>query len=133
MAIRTPRKTLVQQLGPLCQLPLTRAGSVKRGQLTWRGEFQPTPISDTYTVKLEYSLEDGRGPRVFVESPPLELHPGADSLPHVFGGDRLCLNLPGEWRASESIVKTTIPWISEWLFYYEIWRSTGDWKGGGHG
>ena len=29
------------------------------------------------------------------------------------------------------IVDTTIPWTSEWLIYYEIWRATGDLYGGG--
>ena len=26
-----------------------------------------------------------------------------------------------------------IPWISEWLFYFEMWLITGEWYGGGHG
>jgi len=132
MAIYTPRKTLAQQLGPLGRLPLTVSTTVRRSRLVWRGRFQPTPISANYLVRIEYSLEDGRGPRVFVESPQLEVRPGEKSLPHVYAGDRLCLNLPGEWKSDESIAKTTVPWISEWLFYYEIWRSTGEWKGGGH-
>lgn len=132
MAIRTPRKSLAQQLGPLSQLPLTVSATVQRSQLLWRGRFQPTPISASYLARIEYSLDDGRGPRVYVESPQLEVRVGEASLPHVYEGDRLCLNLPAEWKRTDSIAKTTVPWISEWLFYYEIWRSTGDWKGGGH-
>jgi hypothetical protein len=53
-------------------------------------------------------------------------------LPHVFPGDRLCLHFSGEWRADQSIATTIMPWISEWLFHYEIWKVTGKWHGGGH-
>jgi hypothetical protein len=27
---------------------------------------------------------------------------------------------------------TVVPWISEWLLYYELWLFTGEWTGGGH-
>jgi hypothetical protein len=27
--------------------------------------------------------------------------------------------------------ETIVPWISEWLMYYELWLSTGEWLGGG--
>jgi len=30
-----------------------------------------------------------------------------------------------------SIASTILPWASEWLFHYEIWRATGEWTGGG--
>ena len=29
------------------------------------------------------------------------------------------------------IAETIVPWASEWLFYYEIWKGTGEWYGGG--
>ena len=54
-------------------------------------------------------------------------------LPHTFPGDKLCLHLPGEWSPKMYISHTTIPWTSEWLFYYEIWLISGSWDGGGHG
>ena len=25
-----------------------------------------------------------------------------------------------------------MPWVSLWLFFYEIWVVTGEWLGGGH-
>ncbi|WP_179098563.1 hypothetical protein [Burkholderia pseudomallei] len=28
-------------------------------------------------------------------------------------------------------IETYIPWTAEWLWYYEYWRSTGKWVGGG--
>jgi hypothetical protein len=33
----------------------------------------------------------------------------------------------------EPVDNTILPWISEWLFFYELWLFTGDWLGGGHG
>jgi hypothetical protein len=30
-----------------------------------------------------------------------------------------------------NISDTIIPWISEWLYYFEFWCITGEWYGGG--
>ena len=64
-------------------------------------------------------------------SPELE-HPDGEPLPHVYRGERLCLCYPGEWKSSQHIARTIIPWASEWLLQYEFWVATGDWHGGGH-
>ncbi len=29
------------------------------------------------------------------------------------------------------IATTVIPWLLEWLVYYEAWQATGEWLGGG--
>jgi hypothetical protein len=59
--------------------------------------------------------------------------PEGESLPHTYPGERLCLYYPGigEWRSDVLLVKTIVPWISEWLLNYEIWLATGIWCGGG--
>ena len=46
---------------------------------------------------------------------------------------RLCLYYPkyGEWKNYMYIADTIIPWTIEWLYYYEMWRITGEWLGGG--
>lgn len=31
------------------------------------------------------------------------------------------------------IANTIVHWAVEWMYYYEIWVSTGKWMGGGHG
>lgn len=72
-----------------------------------------------------------RRPEVVVLDPPLDV-PEGRSLPHVFPGDRLCLHYPGEWDDSMLVATTIVPWASEWLLHYEIWKSTGEWHGGGH-
>jgi hypothetical protein len=45
----------------------------------------------------------------------------------------LCLHFPKnkEWTPRMPIAKTIVPWISDWLFYYESWLVTGEWLGGG--
>ena len=43
----------------------------------------------------------------------------------------LCLYYPCEWNSTMNISDTIIPWISEWLYYFEFWCITGEWHGGG--
>lgn len=54
------------------------------------------------------------------------------TLPHVYENDRLCLYTPGEWYPTMWLSQTILPWTSEWLFHYEVWRTTDRWVGGGH-
>ena len=98
-------------------------------QLICTADLQPTSLSCVYTVQVRY--RHGRRPAVRVLKPALQLQSGATSLPHVYTGDELCLNLPGEWNSSMSIGHTILPWASEWLFHYEMWLATGKWTGGG--
>jgi hypothetical protein len=88
-------------------------------------------MSRRYTLRIAYRA--GGVPDVFVLTPELTLHPEADVLPHTYPGDRLCLHLPGRWSPHMYIAHATVPWTSEWLFYYELWLITGQWNGGGHG
>lgn len=71
---------------------------------------------------------------MWVLSPALFCRPGADRIPHMYNQERLCLYMPGsgEWAGDMSLGHTVIPWISVWLFYYELWHATGEWLGGGH-
>jgi hypothetical protein len=104
--------------------------SMKKNKVIWVGTIQPTPASIVYTVKIEYSLEDK--PRVWVLSPKLQKRNG-DPIPHTFPRQRLCLFLPNnnEWSKSKIIAKTIVPWISLWLYHYEVWHATGEWLGEG--
>jgi hypothetical protein len=96
------------------------------------GDVQPTPISEAYHVRIEY--ETGWSPKVRVLSPELFCREDADRIPHLYDQTRICLYLPGigEWRGDMSLGHTVIPWISLWLYYYELWHATGEWLGGGH-
>jgi len=101
---------------------------IRASKLTWIGKLTPTPLSRTYTVRIEYA---GRArPDVIVLDPQLEKRNG--HLPHVFPGDRLCLNMTYEWDSGMRIADTVVPWASEWLYFYELWLPDGVWMGGGH-
>ena len=94
-------------------------------------DLQPTAASCRYTVQLRYRL--GRRPEVRVTNPPLRIRGGADRIPHTFDNDLLSLHLDNEWRPTMRLADTIVPWASQWLFYYELWLTTGAWHGGGHG
>jgi hypothetical protein len=54
-------------------------------------------------------------------------------LPHVYRNPtRLCLYLPRtpEWQPWMRLDQTVVPWTSLWLFYFEDWLDSGEWKGG---
>lgn len=103
--------------------------AIRKGALNAVMRLQPTPASRTYTVRLVY--QPPKQPRVTVLEPDLDLYPGAARLPHVYAGNELCLYTPGEWDHHMSLATTIIPWIAEWLFFYEGWLAIGKWEGGG--
>lgn len=109
--------------------PQFETRSSSRQRAVWRGTLQPTELSDVYTVEIAYTL--AQRPDVHVLEPQLKLHPDHKRLPHVYPGNSLCLYTFGEWYAGLYIANTIVPWISLWLFFYEIWLATGRWKGGG--
>ncbi len=123
-------KTLAQQLGALAGLSVTRQARIRRSRLTWHASLQPTPLSRTYVVRLDYA-QGGPAPRVRVLSPDLR-DGGIERLPHVYSGDELCLCYPWQWNDGALIVRTVVPWASEWLLHYELWKIDRRWRGGGH-
>ena len=59
---------------------------------------------------------------------------GERPLPHVYHDPlRLCLTLPGtrEWTGTMRIDQTFVPWATTWLYYFEEWLISDEWKGGG--
>ena len=108
-------------------------GILKRDKLTWDFDACPTPLSRTYNARICYRA--GQPPVVFVRKPHLPTLAGGRRLPHVYQQDptRLCLYLPdsGEWSPTMRISETFVPWTVLWLFYFEEWLATNEWKGGG--
>jgi len=84
-------------------------------------------------VRIEY--QQGDSPDVFVDAPDLTLLAGGRALPHVYEEKptRLCLYRPRarEWVGAMRIDQTIVPWTTLWLFYFEEWLSSNEWKGGG--
>ena len=106
-----------------------RKSNYKEG--IWIGDLQPTKWSNKYKIKIRYKIK--QSPKVTVISPTLLLAKGTKRLPHVYSENELCLFYPKkkEWTSSHFIADTIIPWTSLWLFYYEDWLYTGQWRGGG--
>jgi hypothetical protein len=129
----------IRPLGAYEQLAMMRLvhprfqSTVHKGLLVCRGSIRPTALNATYKVRLEYRVWDV--PRVFVIEPALRERKPGERIPHTYTdrGPRPCLYLPGshEWRTDKRVADTIVPWLSEWLFYYEVWLVTGEWLGGG--
>lgn len=108
------------------------AASVDRQRsVTWIGPWRPTELSNQYTLEIVY--RQGLRPKIAVLHPHLELAPGQTKLPHVYedGQRDICVHRPEEWNKSMPIAMTMMPWISEWLYFYETWVITGKWLGKG--
>lgn len=104
---------------------------IRKNKLICFGKLQPTELSMLYFVKIVYKL--GETPELSIIDPPLERNSGGESSPHLYEGDLLCVYHPqkNEWDRTKVIADTIIPWISLWIYYYEIWLATGTWMGGG--
>lgn len=102
----------------------------KGKRLVAEGDLQPSSASEVYRIRVLYSLD--HGPTVYIIHPKLEKR-DQDNIPHTYPGNRLCLYLPrsGEWTAGKFLSETIIPWITLWLYHYEVWHATGEWLGGG--
>lgn len=102
-------------------------------RLSWSFAARPTAVSREYHLRLEYRT--GGVPELYVFSPDLVALAGDRRLPHVYSQSptRLCLYLPGtgEWHSSMLLATSVVPWAYLWLFYFEEWLSSGEWKGGG--
>lgn len=99
--------------------------SVIKGKVICSGEIQPTPECEKYKVKIEFF--PGRQPQVFIKSPDL---PSNNEI-HIYNEGFLCLFDPSEtqWKDTLKMSEYTIPWLVEWILYYELWKITGKWEG----
>ncbi len=126
--------TAAQQFVNLRSNPICRGdGELRAGRLTWRYSASPLPLSRDYDIRIEF--RQGGKPEVFVDGP--DLHTLADGrrIPHLYRQRpvKLCLYLPGtsEWQPWMLFDQTIVPWAMLWLFYFEEWLASDDWKGGG--
>lgn len=131
--VKLKRLTIAQQEFGLREICPESECDTHHNKLQWRGLLSPTPLSQEYIIEVVYKV--GLSPKIYVKEPQLII-PAGKKLPHVYcqKEKRLCLYYPrgkSEWNESMSLARTILPWASEWLFYYEIWLSTGEWLGGG--
>jgi hypothetical protein len=126
--------TPAQQYMALASSQICRGeGALTRERLTWRFGTRPSPLSRLYNLRIEYGQIGP--PNVFVDAPDLHELSGGRVLPHVYSQRpvRLCLHLPDafEWSRRDRLDLTIVPWSALWLFYFEEWLWSDDWKGGG--
>lgn len=126
--------TAAQQFINLRGNPVSRGDGVLRaGRLMWRYEATPSPVSRDYDLRIEFA--HGGTPEVYVDAPDLHALTDGRRIPHLYRQrpPKLCLYLPKtyEWQAWMRLDQTIVPWSALWLFYFEEWLISDDWKGGG--
>jgi hypothetical protein len=104
---------------------------VQGERLVAEGVIRGNALTARYRVRIECRL--GYRPRAFILDPlPQRRYPkqpvihtnGADNEPCLFTPDR-------DWHPDMQIGETIVPWLMEWIVFYEAWRVTGEWRGGG--
>jgi hypothetical protein len=102
--------------------------------LEWVGMIHPAPYCEQYRVHLDYRTDTRNRPRpvITIRGPLLQKRDGK-GCPHRYGEQQPCLYHPpsNEWMPNMPLAFTIVPWASRWLYYYEIWLTTGEWHGGG--
>lgn len=104
----------------------------KCGKMEVLLRLKPSDASITYTIKL-IAQQGNKSVDIFVIEPRIGKYENGEKVPHLYSNGSLCLYYPKyqERNYSDSWADTLIPWTSLWLFYYEIWKDTGKWLGGG--
>lgn len=90
------------------------------------GWLQPEDCKQEYRIKIEYVA--GHEPKSTILSPKIE--PCREI--HMYSDHSLCLHYPPDmkWNEKVKIYQYTIPWISEWIVFYEIYLLNGHkWEG----
>lgn len=115
---------------------LTTRCETRRGHaIVWEGRVRPSDTMDEYRISVSLELNGRFVPRptVFALSPALRTIDGK-RCDHLYPDGSLCLYFPpaNEWGPHMALARTTVPWASRWLYFYEIWLATGGiWMGGG--
>ena len=129
---RPQAPTLIQQEAALRQRHPWLQTRLEGGALVAEGLMRPSALSRTYRVRIRY--EPGRFPKAEVLDPvPVRRLP-EQCVPHTNGADSVpCLFTPRsrDWTRGRYLADSVVPWLAEWLIFYEGWRATGAWDGGG--
>lgn len=93
--------------------------------LTCKGVLHPLENIEPYSIEI--IQKPGTTPKVFVKSPKIEYDPKI----HMYKEGNLCLYYPSDfnWNASTAFAHYLIPWVNEWIIYYEIYKISGVWEG----
>jgi hypothetical protein len=129
--VKIKDKTIIEQMASIKRNYINFSTSVERNSLWIKGELQPTSRSDIYTVEIIYHFR--KRPIVNILKPLLIKNFKGEDIPHIYPGGKLCLYQPkyNEFKFSDFLSATIVPWTSLWLYHYEVWHVTGNWLGGG--
>ena len=99
--------------------------SIRGNLIVCNGTIQPIDECDEYKVQIRY--RENTNPRVFIKKP--KIKPSTEY--HMYPDGALCLYDHREepWTNKMRIHETIIPWVAEWLIYYELWLLSGLWHG----
>lgn len=130
---RSPRPkapTLPQQLANLRLLHPSLEGRIDHQGLTVEGWIRGNQLTARYRVRIEH--RPGWWPRAVVLEPALERRHPDQPVAHTNSPDEPCLFTKNrDWHWGMYLGQTIVPWLMEWLVFYETWRYTGEWRGGG--
>lgn len=97
----------------------------------WRGIIQPTELSSQYSVRI---IVDDNKVETFVDGITKD---DFGTVPHLFSNGSLCLYYQFGEKPEFSFLNCSasdyLAWVTKWLLFYELWKVTGEWYGGGIG
>lgn len=128
--------SLAEQFSSLKYCPLSNdgLGKLEKNYFYWEFNAMPTPLSKTYRVLIIFHI-NSYSPSVFVLDKEIWQVSGTKTIPHLydFKKIKLCLYYPSyqEWTSKMPLCSTIVSWTYLWLYFYEEWLYSGEWKGGG--
>jgi hypothetical protein len=99
---------------------------ITNGKLLGKGKIKPNGCKKEYEILVEYDINrEGRKERVYVLN---DSQIKFNKTPHLYPGNSLCLYYPKDLPPHLDLnFVDVIPWISEWLIMYELWKKYGVW------
>lgn len=99
---------------------------IRQQVLVCTGKLTDPDWKHVYHIKVECVA--GREPKSTILYPVIQ--PSCDI--HMYPDHSLCLSYEGDavWNERTELYRYTIPWVSEWIHYYEIYLINGGvWEG----
>ena len=94
-----------------------------RGKRTLICDGHYNQLGVEYRYQISY---DGGIPKAHIIQPKIEY----DIDCHMFSDNSLCLYYHGDerWSTRKSLYTHFVPWVHEWILYYEIYKLSGKWE-----
>ena len=128
--------SLLQQFNSLRYCPLAKNGFGKfyNKYFFWEFDATPSPLSKTYKILIIYHLDE-YSPNIYILDKNIWKVSTSKVIPHLYDSKKikLCLYYPDykEWTSKMPLCNTIVAWTYLWLYFYEEWLYTNEWKGGG--